>query len=84
MIMTMMGCSSLRTSNIVSLLGNAFAHHWPCVDGFILHVRKLSVLFSVYVLCIFAQELIQRIACLLACVLKLSEHVQVKKKKKQQ
>ncbi len=31
-----------HTSDTVSLLGSASAHRRPCVDGFILHVRKLS------------------------------------------
>ncbi len=50
--MTMMGSSSLHTSDTVSLLGSAFVHRRPCVDGFILHVRKFSThCYSLQCLC---------------------------------
>ncbi len=73
-----------HTSDTVSLLGSASAHRRPCVDGFILHVRKLSA-HCCSLQCLFSMSLCTRAHpenCLLACVPRLSEHVQVKKNKK--
>jgi hypothetical protein len=59
-----------HTSDTVSLLGSASAHRRPCVDGFILHVRKLSA-HCCSLQCLCSMSLCTRAHpenCLLACL----------------